>query len=199
MKRWLISWLVVSCFLVTGCGCLLDWLGCVECESFSFEADVQDWQADGTDLGDPPIEWSVERSQELASDGTSSVKLWLNNLNDAGKIWIERAFAVEPDRRYRVRVEYAFASAAFGSVNLWRIIAGVAATSPETADDLTFQGDAGNGADSDVGYRWLQKRYTFDVESGPDGLLHVFIGVWGTWENARTHYVDDVRVCITPR
>ena len=30
-----------------------------------------------------------------------------------------------------------------------------------------------------------------------DGMIHVVIGVWGTWETPRTYYVDDVRVRLT--
>ena len=144
---------------------------------FSFENGMEEWCPRGTDLDDPPIEWSIERTQEIAWDGNASLKLYLENYNDAGKIWIEQSFDVSPNTRYHVNVRYSFASAAYGDFNLWVIIAGVSSESPQTAEDLTYQGDAGNGADEDVGYVWLDKSYDFRLKSGTDGAIYVFIGI----------------------
>jgi len=182
-----------------GCDCLIDLLGILDCRTFSFETDEEGWQACGTDLSDPPVEWSVRRTTETAEDGVACLRFFLNNLNDAGKIWVERPFDVKPNRRYRVTVSYAFGTADFGEVNLWRIITGVAPAPPTGSADLMFQDSTGSGSDSDEGYRWLEKSYSFDVPSGPDGVLYVTIGVWGTWETPRTYYVDGVRVCLRER
>lgn len=166
----------------------------------SFEVDMEGWVADGTDLehGNGTLEWSIARSQENAKDGSTSLRFHLNNLNDAGKIWIERAFDVKPNHTYQVAVEYAFASADFGDFNLWRIITGVLQESPETRDDLTptYQDETGNGMSSASGHVWLDKRYEFTAQSGSDGTLWVVIGVWGTWETARTYYLDGVLVTL---
>lgn len=165
--------------------------------AFSFEEGMQGWEADGTDLDDPPVEWSVERSEQIARDGATSVQLLLDNVNDAGKIWMERAFEVEPNQRYEVSVEYAFASGDWGDINLWTIIAGVHPTSPESADDLTFQGDTGNQAQPEDGFVWLDKSYDFIVTSNAEGRIYVALGVWGTWETQRVYFIDDVRVTLS--
>jgi hypothetical protein len=145
------------------------------------------------------IDWSVEPSIQLARSGQWSVKYFMENLNDAGKIWIERPFQVEAGGRYSVEVRYEFATRDFGSVNLFQIITGVLPESPQETDDLipTFQDQTGNGHDTDVGFRWINKAYDFTVTAGEDGTLHVLIGVWGTWETQRTYYVDDVRITLT--
>lgn len=168
---------------------------------FTFEGDLGDWAADGTDLDDPPVTWSIERSDELAERGEWSVKLFLDNENDAGKIWLERAFALTPGVAYDVEVAFDLASADFGIVNHWRIIAGVSASDPETVDDLSFQDETGNGAEDDVGFVWLPKRYAFqNVVADPDtGVLWVSIGVWGTFETPRTYFIDDVELIFTRR
>jgi hypothetical protein len=156
------------------------------------------WTADGTDLGDPPVTWSIERSQDRANGGAWSVRLTLDNLNDQGKIWIEQAVGdLEPSRRYAVRIEFAFASADFGSVNLWRIIAGTSAGDPETAAALVFQDDTGNGSATDVGFRWLDKSYDMEATADASGTMWFVIGVWGTSEFSRTYYVDDVVITLT--
>jgi hypothetical protein len=165
--------------------------------TFSFERDMEEWVANGTDLDNPPAEWSVERSEDIASDGKIAVRLYLNNLNDAGKIWIERQFDAEANCTYHVRLDYDFATADWGDVNLWTIITSVSPQPP--VPGLLYQGDTGNSARSEDGFVWLHKSYDFDVESGPDGRVYIVIGVWGTWETARTYYLDNVSISFTAR
>ncbi len=165
----------------------------------SFETGFDGFAADGTDLDDPPIEWTIERSQEEAADGAWSVRLDLDNLNDAGKIWIERAVDLEPGVTYDVEVSYAFGTSDFGDINAWTVIAGVDPESPEGVDDLTFQGTTSTGADEDVGVVWLDKSHAFTATAGASGELWVSLGVWGTSEFPRTYYLDDVRIEFTPQ
>lgn len=162
-----------------------------------FESDLAGFVPDGADLDDPPVAWSIERSDERAESGAWSVRMRLDNLNDAGKIWLERSFEVEPGDQV-VRIAFDFASADFGDVNLWRIVAGASGSDPETRDDLTFQDDTGNGAASDVGFLWSRKEYLLAATAGLDGRIHVFLGIWGTSEFSRDYFVDDVEIRITP-
>lgn len=164
---------------------------------FSFEHDMEEWIATGTDLDNPPVEWSIERSQDIASNGKTAVRLYLNNMNDEGKIWIERPFNVAPDRVYQVRVQYDLASADWGDVNLWTIITGVVPKSPRL--ELVYQGHTGNNAKPEDGFVWLHKSYNFTTQSGLADTLYVMIGVWGTWETARTYYLDNVSISFTAR
>ena len=158
----------------------------------SFEKDMEGWEVNGTDLDDPPVEWTIERSEAIASYGETSVMLYLNNTNGAGKIWIEREFEAEPNHTYEVSVDYDLASADWGDVNLWTIITGVV---PESANiELASQGDTGNDASPEDGFVWLSKSYAFTAESDTEGELLVVIGVWGTWETARTYYLDNIEV-----
>ncbi|MFO8077161.1 MAG: hypothetical protein R6U21_00760, partial [Thermoplasmatota archaeon] len=99
--------------------------GCVENPSenstgtrFSFDENMQGWQKDGTDLDDPPINWTVEHTTTMAYNGTGAVKLYLNNMNDAGKIWMEKAFTVTPNTAYEITVSYYFATRDYGEFNL---------------------------------------------------------------------------------
>jgi hypothetical protein len=169
---------------------------------YSFENDLQGWARKRTDidLSADTIAWSIERSQDTAIDGSTSCRLFLNNLNDAGKIWIERVFAGAPNHIYHVTLDYALASADFGHVNTFRIIAGAFSQSPQTSSDLApaFQGDTYNGIDSVSNvYVWLDKSYEFDVTTGSRGLLYVVAGVWGTWQTPRTYYIDRVTVTVS--
>lgn len=163
---------------------------------FSFEKDAQGWEPGGTDLelGDSTIPWSVGRGGERATEGSWSMRLYLDNMNDAGKIWMQRAFTLDPNTVYTVSVAYDFATADYGDLNLFTIIAGAGTTPPDNGKGLVFQGTTGNGSDTDTGYRWLEKAYSFPVTTGADGRVYVVLGVWGTWETARTYFIDDVSV-----
>lgn len=161
---------------------------------FSFEEGLENWETRGTDLDNPLVDWSIDVSENLASHGETSAMYYLSNVNDAGKIWIERSFDVDPNTNYRVDISYNFVSADYGDFNLWTIITGVHKTSPETRDDLVFQGDTGNEADSNVGFKWMNKSYDFTIESSSEGEIYVTLGVWGTWETDRIYFIDNVEI-----
>jgi hypothetical protein len=165
--------------------------------SFSFEHDMQGWTAGGADLDNLPAHWSVERSRDIASDGRTSVRLYLNDINDEGKVWIERLFDVEPGRTYQVQVEYDFASADWGYMNLWTIITGVVPKAPGQPGGLVYQGDTKNNARPEDGFAWRHKRYHFSVQPGPEGKLYVVIGICGTRQTARTYYLDNITLTGT--
>ena len=54
--------------------------------SYSFESSLEGWFENGLDLTDPIVAWSVETSDEQASDGTSSGSLFVDNRNGMSKI-----------------------------------------------------------------------------------------------------------------
>jgi len=171
-------------------------------ERFSFEQDLEGWTPDAADLklGDGFINWSIARNQNRAAEGTTSLRFYLENLNDAGKIWIARPFLAEPDQVYQVTVEYSFASSDYGMINLFTMISGVLKQPPKPPDGLqeTFQDSTYNGG-SAVGYVWLDKKYEFTAETNEEGIFHVLIGIWGTYETPRTYYIDNVRISLAKR
>lgn len=168
-------------------------------QTFSFESGLGSWEPDATDLDDPAIFWEIDTTTQLADDGDHAVQLRLENLNDAGKIWIERRFDVEPGTEYDVDLTFAFGTGDGGSVNLWTVIAGAHGIDPETRSDLTFQGDTGHEQGLGSGVVWVDKTYALSARSDAAGSLWVSIGVWGTYEVTRTYYLDDVRIRLEPR
>ena len=165
--------------------------------SFSFESGLGTWSAMGTDLMDPPVTWSVDTSTDQASEGARSVRLFLENFNGAGKIWIHRGFDVEPNQAYDVEMMFDFGTSDFGDVNLWRILAGAHTSQPSVAADLVVQDGTGSGSATDSGHQWLEKSYTARATADEDGRIHLVLGVGGTWETPRAYYIDNVRVLFT--
>jgi hypothetical protein len=165
--------------------------------TFSFENGLEGWTPKATDTDHPTVAWSIESSQDRASDGTHSAKFELANLNDAGKIWLERPFSVQPNQSYHVNVQFSFGTQDWGVANHWTIIAGVRNSPAVTRSDLTYQGLTANGESSNTGYKWLEKSYDFNVLSAADGTFYVDLGVWGTWETYRAYYIDNVRITVS--
>ncbi len=161
---------------------------------YSFEDSMQGWDKDGTDLDHPPINWTIEHTDELSYNSTKSIKLYLDNMNDAGKIWMIKQFNLTENTQYEVTVSYKFATRDYGIFNLFNIITGADPEMPQEAGDLTFQGDTGHGQEEDIGYIWLNKSYDLIQMTDEDGVLYVTIGVWGNWETPRTYYIDNVNI-----
>jgi len=173
---------------------------CILSQSFfySFENTFSGWDTTGIDLqlGDTTIAWSIHPSNELAIDSSFSMQYYLENYNDAGKIWIQRPFNVEQQKDYNVKIDYKLASRDFGLANLWTIITGVHLSPPTDAQDLMYQGHTGNGFNFDTGYVWLNKNYDFNIPSDTSNKLWIVIGIWGNWEVARTYYIDSLSIHI---
>lgn len=165
---------------------------------YSFENTFSGWDTSGIDLqlGDTTIAWSIHPSNEYAADSVYSMQFYLENYNDAGKIWIQKPFSVNPQKDYIIIINYKFASMDFGMANLWTIITGVHLSPPDSAQELYYQGNTGNGFDFDTGYVWLDKNYKFNINSETSDSLWIVIGIWGNWEVPRTYYIDSLSISI---
>ncbi len=164
---------------------------------YSYEGSLQTWTKDATDLelGDGQIAWHITPKTKLPYQGLYSLEYYLENLNDAGKIWVEKSFTVPANRKFKVDVSFKFASKDAGTINNFSLLAGASTINPEVAADLTVQGSTNNGGVQ--GYNWLTKSYSFNVTSNAQGKIWVHIGLWGTWEAPRTYYYDNTQIKIT--
>ncbi len=61
-----------------------------ESVNFSFEHGMEGWTTSGTDLDNPPDQWSIELSRDMASKGETLLRFYLDNVNDAGNRGAER-------------------------------------------------------------------------------------------------------------
>jgi len=157
---------------------------------YSFENDMEGWTANATDVG--PADWSISPSTDLWDDGLKSLKIDLNNTSGKGKVWIARAFAVEPGRKYRVSLDYSWG----GRFREYRVIAGVFRSPPVTADDLSsaFQDDLPPELP-----RWIHRSNEFTIKSKKSSTVYVVIGVEGTAQTHREYFIDSVCVTLTPK
>lgn len=162
---------------------------------YSFENSSEEWVEGGISLDMPLVDWAVEVSNDIASDGDYSVMLYLNNITEESAIWIERYFNLKPNCRYNIHIEYDFASADLPDDSLWTIITSVL---PATSQiKASYQEDTCNGADAEDGFVWLHKSYDFIATTFSNGDIYVNIGVYGLPETARTYYIDNISIIFT--
>ncbi|UCG60840.1 MAG: hypothetical protein JSV52_10975 [Candidatus Zixiibacteriota bacterium] len=170
----------------------------------SFENGISSWTAHSLDdkVDTLPIDWHFVPSDEMASQGSRSAKLYMENLTDAAKIWLEQALEVTPNKTYSVVISFDLASADYGEVNLFELLANVLPRKPLTRDDVVSgvrNGDFPEGTYNGgvEGYVWLPKSLTREITTNRDGQLYFILGIWGTWEGARTYYFDNLRITVT--
>jgi hypothetical protein len=165
---------------------------------YSFENTFSGWDTTGIDLqiDDSTLVWSLHPDSELSIDSSYSIRYYLDNGSDAGKIWIQKPFDVEQNTDYIVSIDYKFATSDFEGINLWTIITGVHLSPPTSHQELMFQGHTSNGYDFDIGYIWLDKNYEFIINSDTSSKLWIAIGIWGNWEGPKTYYLDSLSIRI---
>ncbi len=185
---------VIACSLLLLLGCNNDKYPLSETYTFSFE-NAEGWVRGGISLDMPLVDWSIEVSDDIASDGDYSVMLYLNNIVEEGAVWIERYFNLKPNCRYNIHLEYDFASADWSEENLWTIITSVLPGSSQIK--ASYQEDTRNGAAAGDGFVWLHKSYDFIATTFSSGELYVNIGVFGLPETARTYYIDNISITFT--
>jgi hypothetical protein len=197
------AWLVLPALLLAPLACDDDDdpTGPTEQISFetSFEESAAGFVADATDVEDPMVDWTVQRTDAFASDGETSMAIAVDNVNDQAKVWIEREILdLKPDTEYIVDLSFDFGSSDWGDVNLWTLFVHADGISPTVWEDFdgAYMTDTGNGAMDEAGVLWDQKIVSIPATTAADGRIHVAIGVWGTYEVARTYYVDDVDVTV---
>lgn len=162
----------------------------------SFEEENNTWTPTGVDLNDPPINWSINTTNEKAIHENNSLKFYLENNNDAGKIWVQQGFNLKKNTTYLVEISYQFCTKDFGELNLFSIITGADISAPTSRDQLTFQDDTGHHQDTQD-WVWLEKNYTFYPTTDQNGSIYVSIGIWGSWETTRTYYIDNLSITFT--
>jgi len=76
---------------------------------FSFEGSLQGWVPQALDLriGDQQEAWSITSDPTAPFDGASSARFFLENVNGAGKIWLERTFTLPSSGRRRAHIDFA--------------------------------------------------------------------------------------------
>ena len=200
MKKNRIIWKILIVAILASASILC---GCLEEEKengsknwffYSFEKGMDEWKTDGTDLDEPQIDWGIERTTNLSYSGDYAITLYLDNMNDAGKIWLEKSFNLSENSQYEVNISYNFATRDYGDVNLFKILTGTTTQNPESYNDLTVQETTGHDQGSEQGYIWLNKTYKSTIQTDESGRIFIHIGVWGTWETYRQYFIDNVNI-----
>jgi hypothetical protein len=155
----------------------------------SFEADMGGWQADTDGRARA---WKLYRTTEQAVDGTTGLGYYLDGSNDAGIIWIERAFPARSNATVTVSVSFWLQSNWAGPINNWGVVGFAGVRDPETTRDMLPAIDRTGRA---VG--WARYTFTKQVKTDSTGTVWVAVGIWANHESTRTHHIDLVETTIT--
>jgi hypothetical protein len=168
----------------------------VACEFFSFENDLEGWTPRAIDLlflnGSLP--WSVTRSQQFFQDGGNSAQIEIDNANGRAQVWLEKAIAVEPGRKYRINIEYGFfKQSATGQAIL---LTGVVRKSPPSAHAMepNYQ-----EVIEKAGFPWKRRQFQFIVKAKQTSTLYVIIGVFARQNGIHLYNFDNICVSVTPK
>lgn len=158
-----------------------------------FEGSLAGWHV-GADVPQDPnrpgqeVAWSVELSDEQASDGNSSLRLRIDGSQDDGTIWLARPLAVLPGEPRTVRLSFDLwsPSESFNTLANVATYAGGQAPAAEADFDLSQQADQAEG--------WQRYSYSLSAAPGPGGELWVAVGISAVWETEVTYYIDELVV-----
>lgn len=169
------------------------------CEFYSFENGLEGWEPKVTGFEiNTPGAWSVAPTSTIWEDPGESLKLEMNGFTDRARVWIQRAFAVEPRNKYRVFIDYAFHSDDAGDSTKFRILTGVFRNPPELDDDFepAVQEKTTNAHGT---WGWLHKKYEFTIKSKKKDTLIVIIGIAATRQEQKSYNFDSLCVSIAPK
>jgi hypothetical protein len=191
---------LVSLVAIAGCDRLGEVVLVPEYEmTESFESGFGAWSVRNADLGAPAGSWSAETTAATATDGEKSLSLQLDNIGGAGKLWIVREVELTPGQDYDVALSFDLGTSDPVGSAPWTIIAGALPTEPVGAVDLTFRGGTVPDSIGASGVTWSEKSYSMTLRGSSEGKGIVFLGVWGTTAENRTHHIDNVQAYFTRR
>jgi hypothetical protein len=159
---------------------------------FSFEGSLQGWEPHGLDLqaGGAEETWTIASDRTVPFDGAYSARLFLDNENGAGKIWLERTFTLSSSGRHSVHVDFAVRGVRDG-ISTDRLIAGVLRAPPRSDDALpTVQ------APGIAGASWTSRTYDLELDGS---VATVVIGISGGSPGQIVYYLDAVTVAFADR
>ena len=127
------------------------------------------------------------------SEGNRSARLRLASPTGTGKLWIERAFMLTPERSYVVSITLDVRALEAGAGEAWRVLAGAHTEPPRSNAVLAIQDAIVPPADTD----WASHAYTVRADADEEGLLFVAIGVWSVTAGTRSHDFDAIQISFT--
>ena len=160
---------------------------------FSFEGSLQGWEPRGLDLQTAGRDetWNIASDRRFPYDGAYSARLFLDNVNGAGKIWLERTFTLSSSGRHSVHLDFAMRGSRDG-ISADQLIAGVL-LAPPRSDDALSAALRGPGV---AGAAWTQRAYDLELDGD---VATVVIGISGGSPGQIIYYLDAVTVAFADR
>lgn len=170
-----------------------------------FEDGIGNWEADaaiGPEVDLDEFEWEVNVSDEEATGGNHSLRIWNEGSYDDGTTWAVHPVSGDPEQAYRMNVSAQFWSEG-ESFNLIRsAVMRLGPDRPAVEEDFPAPGQNTTefGETPYGGLReplWLAEgwhEYSFEwtTPALSTDTLYLAVGTSVVWETNTTHYVDDI-------
>lgn len=152
----------------------------------SFETDFDGWTFH-TDLPDLS---TVERTSEIAFDGTTSVRFETTGVFDDGTAWLQQSFSLAPNTTYLVNLSWFQTNLFTSDIGTWPVVAFAGTEAPTEEADFTRIGQDSQAED------FLRYGYTQTVTTDSTGTVYLAFGVSVVFEVDRVHFFDLARPSI---
>ncbi len=179
-----------------------------------FEEDLAAWEQ-GSDVPDDPnregetVNWSIGLSDEAATSGDRSVRMFIDGSQDDGTIWIVRPIDVAEAASYdaTVRVQAWSQSESFNQITDLVLSLSTRPPTDEESFPRSQDGQPGESEDGKVaGIReplhqtegWQTYGFNWTTPEGVE-QLYVAVGISVVWETEVHHFIDDLSVDLQPR
>lgn len=201
-RRIVLSIIIIGTVIVAAGGGLTAYflLSNNEVQDFQdFEEGLNGWVIDADVPMDPnnpghEVNWSIIRLENAsrATSGNHSLKLFIDGRQDDGVIWIEKAYQLKGNTKYRISLSFQFYCGMDSFNTITRVVGYANTTNPEVEADLV-EGLIGSGEQAP---EWKEYTRTIKIKTGNDGTIWVAVGMSVVWETEITHYIDDLLVEI---
>jgi len=167
-------------------------------DQFSFESGLQGWSVLVSDLGMPPAEWSVTQSADQAASGAGALRIQLAPQGVGPRVMLQRPFDLEPDTEYDLQLTFQTGTEEVAAT-AWSLLGDADpipwddASGLPTLGPLTATGSSGT-------VTWGEQSATLGVRTRSDsGRIWVAFGLLATSAEARTYWIDDLKVTVRRR
>lgn len=167
----------------------------------SFEAGFGGWEK-GAWMPDQKA-WSLNRVQEKKAvyprpyNGKWEIAAYQDGTGDDGTVWLTKAFRVQPNFQYKVKLSFYLWSPVQTPINEWSVVAYEGLVKPEiksSPDQWRFFETI--GLTGEVA-GWKQYSYGKTIKAGAkDSIIWLAFGQHVLWETPRTYFWDLVQVEI---
>lgn len=172
------------------------------------------WTRDSDVPEDPnnhgnPVAWMITHSTERATDGTASLRYYLDGTQDDGTIWIVQPITVDSGHTYNMRMQVDAWSASESFNTLAHLVMYAGPSRPTSEGSFPSPGTSSSdaGVTDTGGLReplnqvegWQTYSFSWKTPTLQMDAIYIATGISAVWETEMTYFIDNITLTATPR